>query len=345
MRLLVLALLAPTVALAQSWSSSFSQAQLEQLLGGSGVKVLVAGAGEPADEVARAAEGLRTRLRESGLTSLVMDAAALGALREDSDESVRTKAAALPWDRLLIVRVYPGAREAAPTAVITVSEPGGPTKRSLVVTRGAGAQTPVAAPPPVVTAPPVASPPPPPPPPAPVPPPAPRDPRELHFGQTIPTRNRVAMVEKGVYLGPRRISGLALYKQLGRADFIERYDGRVRLKWALGIAGGGTVALGMAGVLATVTSRCVRLLNTSSGRCLQYEVPRDFIVPSAIVAGVGAGLILTALIFPGEPVSASELLPAIDKYNAGLEKKAPVTLRLEPSVSLQFAGLMLHGSF
>ena len=54
---------------------------------------------------------------------------------------------------------------------------------------------------------------------------------------------------------------------------------------------------------------------------------------------------LTALIFPGEPVSAAELLPAIDKYNAGLEKKAPVTLRLEPSVGLAFAGLTLHGRF
>ena len=114
--LAVLAALAPTLVSAQTWNDSFSQSQLDALLGGGSVRVLVAGAGEPVDEVANAAEALRTRLRESGLASLVMDASALGSLREDSDDSVRKKAATLPWDRLLILRVFPGARDASPTA-------------------------------------------------------------------------------------------------------------------------------------------------------------------------------------------------------------------------------------
>ena len=342
MRLLALVTLLPAVAFAQTWNESFSQSQLDALLGGGSVRVLVAGAGDPADEVAKAAESLRVRLRESGLASLVMDAAALGSLKEDSDDSVRKKAATLPWDRLLIVRVFPGARDAAPTAVITVSEPAGATRRSLVVTRGQPiVPAPTPPPPPVV----VAEPPAPTPAPTPAPPPAPaRDPRELHFGQAIATKNRVALVEKGVFLGTRRISGLELYRQLERPDFIERYDARVKLKRTLGIAGGAAGAVGVVGIVASLTSRCVRRQSTSTGRCLQTELP-DLTIPSAIVAGLGVGLIVTALVLPGEPVPAEELLPAIDAHNAKLEKKPAVSWRLEPSIGFDSAGLVLSGTF
>lgn len=338
-RILFIAALLPSLAFAQPWNDSFSQSQLDALLGGGSVRVLVAGAGEPADEVAQASEALRTRLRESGLTSLVMDASALGSLREDSDDSVRKKAATLPWDRLLILRVFPGGRDAPPTAVVTVSEPGGPTRRSLVVKKGVlvlPAPQPAPTPPPAPVPPPVASTPEPPP-----PPPA-RDPRELHFGQAIATRNRVALVEKGVFLGTRRLSGLELYQQLGRPDFIERYDARVRLKRILGISGGAAGAVGLTGIILSVTSRCVRRQGTSTGRCLQTELP-DLTVPSAVVAGIGVALIVTALVLPSEPVSAEELLPAIDKYNSSL--KPTVSLRLEPTVSFDGAGLSLRGTF
>lgn len=351
MKLLVLAALVPSLALAQTWNESFSQKQLEELLSGSSLKVLVAGAGEPADEVARAAEALRARLRQSGLTSLVMDGAALGVARDDSDDSLRRKAVTLPWDRLLIVRVFPGVRDAAPTAVVTVSEPAGATRRSLVVTRGVMVvPLPAVTPPaPVVTPPEPIVVPPPPPPPAPPPPPPPppppqRDPRELHFGQAFPTKNRVALVERSVYLGTKSISGLELYRQLGRTDFIERYEARVSLKRTLGIIGGGASAVGLVGILVSATSRCVRRQSTATGRCLQYEFP-DLTIPSAIVAGLGVGLIITALVFPGEPVAAEELLPAIDMYNAAIVKKPAVTLRLEPSVGVDGAGLTLLGSF
>ncbi|MDP1825846.1 MAG: hypothetical protein Q8L48_21465 [Archangium sp.] len=350
-RLLVLAALVPSLAFAQTWNESFSQKQLEELLSGSTLKVLVVGAGEPADEVARAAEALRARLRQSGLTSLVMDGAALGVARDDSDDSLRRKAVTLPWDRLLIVRVFPGVRDAAPTAVVTVSEPAGATRRSLVVTRGVMV-VPLPAPAPAPVPAPVVAPPPPPPPPAPAPtpvappppPPPARDPRELHFGQAIATKNRVGLVEKGVYLGTKRISSLELYQQLGRADFIERYHARVSLKRTLGIIGGGASAVGLVGILMSATTRCIRRQGTATGRCLQTELP-DLTIPSAIVAGLGVGLIVTALVFPGEPVAAEELLPAIDTYNAGIVKKPAVTLRLEPSVGADGAGLTLLGSF
>lgn len=335
-RLLILAALFPAAALAQTWTDSFTQSQLQELISGPGLKVLVAGAGEPGDEVARAAEALRTRLRESGLTSLVMDTAALGSLREDSDDSVRKKAATLPWDRLLIVRVFPGARDAAPTAVVTVSEQTGATRRSLVVTRGVMLPVaPVELPPQAPVAPVV----------APQPPPPVRDPRELHFGQAIAWKNREELVDKGVFLGSRRLSGLELYQQLGRADFLERYDGRARLKRNLGIAGGAGTALGLAGIILTATSRCVRRQSTATGRCLQTEVTPNLIIPSVIVAGLGAALIITALVLPGEPVPAREVLPAIDTYNASLEKKPAVTLRLEPSLGPDGASLALLGSF
>lgn len=339
-RLLFITVLLPTFALAQTWNDSFSKSQFDGLLGGGNVRVLVAGAGEPADEVARAADALRTRLRESGLASLVMDASALGPLKEDSDDSVRKKAAPLPWDRLLIVRVFPGAREAEPTAVVTVSEPAGPTRRSLVVTRGVGAvpapeqvqQMPPPPPPEVKPLPPVA------------PPPPPRDPRELHFGWASPSKNRAQMVEKGVFLGSQRISGLELYQLLSRPDFIARYDERVKLKRILGIAGGGAGAVGLTGLILSATSRCIRRQATSTGRCLEKELP-DLTIPSVILAGAGVGLIVTALVLPGEPVGAEELLPAIDRYNAGLEKKPAISLRVEPSIGFDGAGLVVLGSF
>ena len=344
-RLLALVTLLPAVAFAQTWNDSFTQSQLDALLGGGSVRVLVAGAGEPAEEVARAAEALRVRLRESGLASLVMDAAALGSLKEDSDDSVRKKAATLPWDRLLIVRVFPGARDSAPTAVITVSEPAGATRRSLVVTRGQ----------PIVPAP-VAEPTPPPlpvvvaeaPPPAPAPPltaaAPPRHPRELHFGQAIATKNRVGLVEKGVFLGAKRISGLELYQLLDRPDFIKRSDARVNLKRALGIAGGAVGAAGVVGIVASLTSPCVRRQGTATGRCLQKAFP-DLTLPSAILGGLGVGLIITAFVLPSEPVPAEELLPDIDAYNAKLEKKPAVSWRLEPSIGFDSTGLVLSGTF
>lgn len=329
-RALFLAALLPTVALAD-WGDSFTQPKLQALLGGKDFKVLVAGAGEPADEVTRAAEALRTRLRESGLPSLVMDTAALGPLNADSDEAVRKKAATLPWDKLLIVRVFPGPKDASPTAVVTISEPGGTTQRSLVVTR----DLPVA-PPPVVT------PQEPPPPPRPVspPPPPPRDPRELHFGQAI-ARTREELVDKGVYLGTRQVRGLELYQLLARPEFLARAEARMKLKRTLGITGGAAGAVSIAGFIATAATKCTRRQGTSTGTCLQTELP-SLVIPSAIVGGIGVGLIVTALVLSAEPVSAAELLPAIDQYNAPFKK---VTLRLEPSVTLDGAGLALSGSF
>ena len=344
MKALFLAVLLPAIASGQTWNDSFTREKLDALLGGGAVRVLVAGAGEPADEVARAAEALRARLRESGLTSLVMDAAALGSLREGSDDSVRAKAATLPWDRLLIVRVFPGARDSAPTAVVTVSETGGATRRSLVVTRGVEAPPASArleAPPPP---PPVVPAPPPPVLPPPVPAAPPRDPRELHFGQALPTTNRVALVEKGVFLGSRRLSGLELYQQLGREDFIERYHARVSLKRGLGIAGGSAGVVGLVGIIVSATSRCIRRQATSTGTCLQKALP-DLTIPSAIVAGLGLGLILTAVLIPGEPVSAREVLPAIDTYNASLVKKPEVSLRVAPLLGPDGAGVTLVGTF
>lgn len=354
----VIAALVPALVSAQTWNESFNYGQLDALLGGGSVRVLVAGAGEPVDEVAKAAEALRTRLRESGLATLVMDASALGSLRDDSDDSVRKKAATLPWDRLLIVRVFPGVRDAPPTAVVTVSETGGATRRSLVVKRGvivvpAPTPAPAPVPAPAPTPPPAPAPTPPPPvvtapPPAPTPaapPPPARDPRELHFGQTIATKNRVALVEKGVFLGTKRISGLELYQQLGRPDFLERYEQRVSLKRALGISGAAVAAVGVTGMIVSLTSRCIRRQSLSNGRCLQYELPQELAIPSGIVAGVGVGLIVTALVLSGEPVPAEEVLPAIDKYNEGLKEKPAVTLRLEPVLGPGNAGVVLLGSF
>ena len=329
MRALFLAALLPSVALAD-WGDAFTQPRLETLLGGRDFKVLVAGAGEPADEVTRTGEALRTRLRESGLTSLVMDTAALGPLNADSDESVRKKAATLPWDKLLIVRVFPGAKDASPTAVVTLSEPGGTTQRSLVVTRDL----------PVI---PVAVPQdPPPPPPVSAPPSPQRDSRALHFGQAI-AKTREELVEKGVYLGARQVRGLELYQLLGRPEFPERYEARVKLKRTLGITGGVVGATSIVGFIVSATTKCIRRQGTSTGTCLQTEIP-SLVIPSAIVGGIGVGLIVTALVLSSEPVSAAELLPAIDQYNAPFKKPA-VTLRLEPSVSLDGAGLALTGSF
>src|SRR6185295_2885780 len=95
------------------------------------------------------------------------------------------------------------------------------------------------------------------------------------------------------------------------------------LKRALGISGAVTTAAGVTGMIVSLSSRCIRRQGVSNGRCLLYEIPQELAIPSGIVAGVGVGLIVTALVLSSEPVPPEELLPAIDKYNEGIKAQPP----------------------
>jgi hypothetical protein len=115
-----LVLCGSSVALAAGWTESFpasaSSSQIESVV----KSVVVVGAGEPADEVQAAAAALGAGLRGSNRFKLVMGGEGLGPMPTQNDEEIVMRAAALPVDAILIVRVFPAGEGGPPMAVVTV---------------------------------------------------------------------------------------------------------------------------------------------------------------------------------------------------------------------------------
>jgi hypothetical protein len=325
-----------------SWEAAFDGANAE-LLQSRGLTVLVAGVGRPEAEVQAAAEGLRASLRRRAAAALVLDDAALGTLTGESDEAVQRRAAGLPWDRILLVRVYPGVQEAPPSAVVVIASRSG-TLGSVVVPRTARPPVPA---PVAATAPPPLPPPPLTESPTPQPPSADQqayDARRLHFG-SLKSNDPAVLMSRGAFVGNRRIEGRALYELLKDTDFVARWDARARLKLIIGIAGAGVIALGGVGALLTQVSRCTRKIQSSSNACVQREVPSDLLVPSLVTAGVGLVTVLVAIILPADPVDPAEVVPAVDRYNQALKREVGLRVQVTPSLSTDGAGLLLVGRF
>ncbi|MBN2797704.1 MAG: hypothetical protein JXX28_01030 [Deltaproteobacteria bacterium] len=113
------------------WSAVVDGAALAAELGGTGHKVLVA-APEDAEP---AAVAIRAALREHA--ALVMDDRALGGKDELGDEDILTAAANLPVDRVLVVRIYPGAGDEL-LAVGTAFDKGGTSVGSFSLSSAGG---------------------------------------------------------------------------------------------------------------------------------------------------------------------------------------------------------------
>lgn len=368
LRLWAVVALTSLPAVAGEWSRAFAAA-VDELPGGDGLQVLVAGAGTPTAEVHAAAEGLREVLRTSGRVALVLGDSALGSLTDASDEEVRAKAAPLPWSRLIIVRTVPGVRDQPPSAVVVISNRAGATLGSLVVPRVAPRPAPVLVPAPVaepVAAPvvePAVEPEPPPLPPLPEPPavveapppppPVEKSPAELEYERralklnqgSLQSKDPWVMLRRGVLQDGRRLEGAALYRALGRDDFLARVEGRRRVKVGLGVASGALAVVGAAGLTVAATTRCVAVAGTKNGGCLQYEVPKWLMVPSGVLGGLGVVGAVVAIALPSDPVGPDEVVPALRRHDEALRRDLGLSLRVAPSVTPDGASLAVWGRF
>ncbi|AWV90671.1 hypothetical protein [Bradymonas sediminis] len=122
-------------AFAQSWEDTFDADEVHTYMDKDGLKYLVVAAGGAGESVQEAAASLEAALR-SGPATLVMNDDALGAVEGLDDDAIAAKAAALPVDRVAIVRVFPGATEAQATVVVTVRDQDGENVWALSGTKG-----------------------------------------------------------------------------------------------------------------------------------------------------------------------------------------------------------------
>lgn len=321
-----------------SWEAAFL-ASPSELFKATGQRVLVAGGSREA-ETALAAEGLLAALRRRAEATLVMDDTGLGDVTGQSDEAVARRASALPWERLYLVRVYPGVTGAPPSAVVLVSSRSGPLGSAVVSKADAPApagpvEAAAPAPRPAAVAPP-----------APAPSAAEQayTARRLHFG-SLRSKDPAMLLNNGVFVGNQRLERHALYETLKSAEFLARWDGRARLKLGIGVASAAVMALGGVGFVATATSRCVEVQGTSSGPCLRRELPPGLLVASAVTAGVGLVGVLLAVFLPADPMDPAEVMGAIERYNQALRRDLGVTLRVTPAVTPGGTGLAVSGTF
>lgn len=312
---------------------------IEQLLPTTGQVVIVVAAGEPVVESREAARSVELAVQGSGRARLVMNEAALGSFAFATDDEVRRKAASVPHQVLIIVRVFLQGPERTPVAMVVAGEPGAEARRSVTLQR-----TVVTAPAPPMVAAPVA--------PA---PPLPRDEREeayearrLHFGQKglIGGRTTASLVyAEPAYEGTRKLSTEQLFEQLGRKDFLARSRDRAALRLGLGLSAAGVGLVGAGLMLAQPLSPCARVLHTSDGECLQRAAP-SLLVPGLVTLGVAVGLGLTALILPAHPASREEVGKAVDESNAQLRRSLGFTsLELQPQLGPEGGSLTLSGRF
>ncbi|HVE82071.1 MAG TPA: hypothetical protein VND93_04465 [Myxococcales bacterium] len=126
---------------AVDWTATFPPEAMGSYVEADASAVLVAPAGDASADLAGAAKAVAAALRASGKAKLVMDESAIGATAGLSDEQIVQKCKALPVQRVVVVRVFPGADAARPSAVITFYDKDARAVSALAAEAG----TPVAA--------------------------------------------------------------------------------------------------------------------------------------------------------------------------------------------------------
>jgi hypothetical protein len=319
--LLAAVLLSAGSALGADWSQSFTSAASGTYLEGTGQKVLVASAGEPADEAQEAARALEAALRGSGRAQLVMGSAGLGSLAQDSDAQVLQKAKALPVDTIAIVRVFPGAPGAPSTAVVTFYDTAGKALSALSAVAG----TPVSARPGSGAA-------------QAVPSSALQaveavgksaedaqaqyDKRHVWFeeGAFVGVQSgRVVARFTDAYQGKNRtpLEGARFYEVVGRQDLAEAYRSRRAKHYGLLVGGGAAALAGTAAVFAGATGKCQRE-DARTFECLQRDT--SLLVPGAVLAGAGTVAMLVSIAYVEfHPVKPPERRDLAEEYNKKLK--------------------------
>lgn len=326
-----------TVANAASWS--LTPVEVETLVPVREQLVLVAAAGEPRADVRDVAKTVELAVQASGRAKLVMNDAALGPLGAATDDEVRAKAATVPHQVLIIVRVFPQGADRSLVALVAASGPGATAPRTVTLQ-------------PQLSQPPA---PPPPPPPA-TSPPVVVDPklaeyeaRRLHFGQKsrIPGKKLADFVyDEPAYEGTKRLTTTQLFERLGRQDFLESSKQRATVRTGLGLAAGALAVLGAGLIVTDFASACGRWNQSETrGYCLQRRAEGfGWVGAGFIGAGVVTGLV--ALILPAHASSRADVGRAVEEHNAKLRQSLGLSsLRLAPEVGVEGGRLLISGNF
>ena len=137
--LAALILFFPTVLLAAPttpWDRSFSPTSLARQLDKPLNSYLVAAAGTPSSELDSATGALTTAFRTCGKAKLVMNDDALGSLTKLDDVAIVKKAAAMPVQRVAVLRLFPGGAGEVATAVVTLYDKAGQSVGAFSVRAG-----------------------------------------------------------------------------------------------------------------------------------------------------------------------------------------------------------------
>ena len=296
---LVLTVLALTAgrATAQApgaWASSFGQGRAASYLGASPVSsptVLIAGAGRE-----RAAETAAAALRKAllGAARLVMDSRALGELDDLDDAAIVKRAAALPVDVVVIVRVF-GSSSGSNAAVVSFFDKQGQALSAFTVEAGAPlAPRPVDAAGVGVSAEaatavsailkdrsaPAAD---------------PRSPAQIEydakfvgFYETVEAKQTAEVFRSACpYLGVSHapLCGPGLFSVLGREDLAQSSRRRVTARKAM--IGTGAILL----VAGTVTAIVGAVINVTSPFCYSSSCMSHDQSPNYVVLGTGIGFL------------------------------------------------------
>lgn len=295
----------------EDWQPSFARAFAAGHFAAEGLVVMVVPAGAPHPELAPAKSALARVLRDVGRVKTLFDEAAVGDVRGLDDGSVLAKLRAFPVDRLLVLRVYPGAAEKPPSALVTVYGHDHALIEAVhVEADGAAAQRGTAA--------------------LPKPPEEPeldeaalaaRYPDWLTLGELDVHRYPVVLTGED----HRALEGGQIYAVLGHADLATQFYAADALRSTLLTIGVGTAASGLllfVGSEAAMLLGTAVLVNTStddyaSAAPLAYAPLIGMAVGAALIPVGGVVTLLGALVKP-HPVRRDELLAMIEAHNQGL---------------------------
>jgi hypothetical protein len=337
--LAVLLSVAPARAAEPSpWATTFTPETLATWLGSTPARCLVVPAGDDSPERALAQQALSGALRASDQVPLVMGAEALGPLASLDDVSIARRGAALPVDRVWVLRLYPDAAGALTRAVVTLYTPSGESLGSFLALAGV-ALAPRATEP----AAPVAR------------RPAPGPPSEaqkqyeeqyIGFPEIVSWTGTTSLIRwvqpyEGKYQKP--LEDDAFYRKLKRLDLAEAYQNKQNTRVALGVLGGGAVVGGI-----------VLMFSALEDPEEIYRVPVGGVVMTAGLVGMLVGAYMNP-----HPVTPSEARRLADEYNETLrgglglpsdavepvKPKPVIQARLSPVWGPDGAGLRLQGTF
>lgn len=274
------------------WATAFEPKAIATYLDRENAAVVVVAGGAGGAEAQAAELALVAALRASGQARLVMSSDSISGSPSDKDSELVKKAAALPIDLVVVLRLFPGATtDAAPVAVATIYDTSAEAVSAMAATRGVPltaretnhqsvGRAAVArsiregSGPRIVGAPPK----------------PPEHPKKIGFTAVSKTGEAVTWVGTPTQ-GGRRLSNEEFFTALSRPDLLAKQRG-------LGIAKSITIGTGITAMvgslalfIAGLAGGCA-VYDASRLQCLQSRNPT--LLPAAGVMG-GAGAVLAVV--------------------------------------------------